>query len=392
MEDQDKQELANIISQQASNALAGANNFFKNLIKSADLPQKWKNELADPWTGQTDEDAHKLIKWAIDKGINEDNEKHTIVCILEILKEYLGEDDQNFVNKIINDYTYVGDITNEDEEEELDYQLPIKYQIPLVSITWLLLLSLPLSIFIEFKGFDSFELYAKLYPHLVLFPTIFLWSALCYLYKAFFLIKKENKRLLCHRIVVAVIFSIIVSFIELTSDGIMLFEIADSAIIVIPEVEVSEKILSNLSEIPEDVISPDHIIIRGQTIEIKKSDVENLLQEMILIEEDEHNDLITKDNLSFYQDLMQISLSPKIIKDITSFSRWSYALSFFIILTVFLTIVCFLLCIDFVSKEPKARSRYIRYLASAQIAYVFWIPMRIYYITKIKKLIFGDFE
>ncbi|MBR8829630.1 MAG: hypothetical protein N5P05_001420 [Chroococcopsis gigantea SAG 12.99] len=64
-----------------------------------------------------------------------------------------------------------------------EYRTPSKYFIPFSVVAILAIIGVPLSVSLEFP--DKFLLYAKLYPHIILYLFIAFWGALWMTYKAF---------------------------------------------------------------------------------------------------------------------------------------------------------------------------------------------------------------
>jgi hypothetical protein len=55
----------------------GVVGYFRNLINAADLPNEYKLERADGWTGAATYDARELVNWAWRKGVNPQDTRYT---------------------------------------------------------------------------------------------------------------------------------------------------------------------------------------------------------------------------------------------------------------------------------------------------------------------------
>lgn len=56
-----------------------------------------------------------------------------------------------------------------------------------------LLVCLPIAIFSEFQGWETLTLYAGLYPHIVVYPSLFLWMPLFAAYRAHCMIRVKTR-------------------------------------------------------------------------------------------------------------------------------------------------------------------------------------------------------
>lgn len=73
-----------------------------------------------------------------------------------------------------------------------EFRLPLTYRIPIILAVILATIGLPLSIILEF-GFEKLLFYAKLYPHLIIFPVWAFWAASWSCYKGFCQVINKSK-------------------------------------------------------------------------------------------------------------------------------------------------------------------------------------------------------
>jgi tetratricopeptide (TPR) repeat protein/V8-like Glu-specific endopeptidase len=116
--------LVPILAKYAANAFEGSRQFYKALINRTDLPSRWKQEIADVWTGNANHDAERLITWSIGKGTNPENTQYTSLgSILKVLLPDVGLEDARVIATLIVIYhLYV--------RLELREHLAVRYQIP----------------------------------------------------------------------------------------------------------------------------------------------------------------------------------------------------------------------------------------------------------------------
>ncbi|MCH2247169.1 MAG: hypothetical protein MK111_21500 [Crocosphaera sp.] len=206
----------------------------------------------------------------------------------------------------------------------------------LLSALILVSFSLPVSLWIEFKRLDLVLFYAKIYPHIVTFPTIFLWGCIWSLYKAF---KQLVSRHLLKTVTLIIIFiSIVVVHVEWTAPNMLLFEFnqqAEALVTNIPATTLWE--LEKLNNSPINKIS----IESEKNIIIHQSDLEKTLIYLV----NKPSQLLTKEKTEVYHQYMKRGLDyPQTwsqVKGWQSSSRLFYGLivfitSFFLLMLLFL--------------------------------------------------------
>ncbi|MEO1431284.1 MAG: trypsin-like peptidase domain-containing protein [Cyanobacteria bacterium J06632_19] len=124
----DIDKLVNVITNQAANAFISPQEFFKDLINRANLPQKWVFGLAGVWTGDPNVDARKLINWALANNGNPNDKRFTTLgSILQALLIDVGFNDAILIVSLIIIYQLCTD------KKELE-KLRITYQVPISAI------------------------------------------------------------------------------------------------------------------------------------------------------------------------------------------------------------------------------------------------------------------
>ncbi len=105
MEHHDTEELIKILASQATVAPIGPQAFFRNLVLQANLPQNFVMEVIGVWTGNPDVDARNLVYWAVNKGINPQDSRFTVLgSILKPLLQNVGLDIASLIIALIIKY------------------------------------------------------------------------------------------------------------------------------------------------------------------------------------------------------------------------------------------------------------------------------------------------
>jgi hypothetical protein len=99
----------------------------------------------------------------------------------------------------------------------IERRLGPKCELILLFFLVVIAIGLPLSILGEFGSLNTLRFYAQLYPHIIVYPSLFLPLSLFSLYRAFSLILKKTGIILMVTTLIAFA-SIIAIFTELNSD------------------------------------------------------------------------------------------------------------------------------------------------------------------------------
>jgi hypothetical protein len=270
-----------------------------------------------------------------------------------------------------------------------EYQLPFKLRIPAILLGMIGVIGLPLILFLEF-GFEQSLFYAKLYPHIILYPIFILWAALWSVYKAFSQIIDKSKLRL--GIAIALGISMILLSIEITSPNMFLFELSKSAQSTINNQTILQGKaikggLDSIKAIPPEIVNIKDIIHQDK-ITINKSTLEEALHNYIELKD---ANKLTKEQVTGFHNLMYLGLDGqtwKGRKNWVSLSRWFYGYTFVVI--AFTVLIFFLFWIQsFEVRQFFNQSQFFQYLGFSQIMILLWIPFRLYYINENKAMIFG---
>lgn len=267
------------------------------------------------------------------------------------------------------------------------------------------------SLFFEFNTVNyfsepSFIYYAKLYPHIILFPWLILWAAYYTLYKAWCQIRTRPK--LWRQIAGCVALTIIILSIELTSNTMMLFEIKDGAevtfqpaqsdidiiqkptsIAIDTSLDPDQAIINLLDQIPALVLETSTMIDRSAgTVTIRKSDLETAVNNFRQLQA--NNIELTKAESTSYYALMRLGLAFSTWRGSSFFSisRIFYGVAFSAIVAAVLSSAIFWREIG--QKYVFNSTKYVRYIIATQLILITWFPFRAYYNLESKGLIFGN--
>ena len=117
--------VVNIFASKAAAAASSPKDFFRSLIHQANLPARWKQDMAGVWTGDAHGDAVTLVTWAeVQGGTPNDRRYSTLGSLIKVLLPGLGiEDCLNLAIVIIGYDLY--------RDETLIRELATQYHIPL---------------------------------------------------------------------------------------------------------------------------------------------------------------------------------------------------------------------------------------------------------------------
>ena len=258
----------------------------------------------------------------------------------------------------------------------VERRLNKKWEFLLFGIILIAMISLPLSILVEFGSFEALKLYAQLYPHLIVYPSIFLGISIYSLYRAICLIRQKGK-VFWNFTLGVVIFSIIAVSLDLSSDPILLFEIKPNAISSVQIHQIPESL--SHKEFPYIYFDANNQAVLNQQY-IKKSAQEIVKNPSI------------KQNPKYkeFTDFFKTSLKYEHWKSQLSFSRLFYT---FVDLAIFLCgfEIFALLIQNWWNPSSVFKShKYFTYLIFCDASLLLWVPFYSYYTTTIKKLLFNQ--
>ncbi len=110
LSDIDRQYLITTLSRLATNAPIPATEYFKGLVNQLNLPEKWRNSIADIWTGDTNTDTSKLMNWVEQKkSYPNESEKSGYTVLGSLIEKLLEETGDRHLLKIITTYELITD-------------------------------------------------------------------------------------------------------------------------------------------------------------------------------------------------------------------------------------------------------------------------------------------
>jgi hypothetical protein len=268
-----------------------------------------------------------------------------------------------------------------------EYQLPLKLLVPIIIGGFVGVFGLPLSIICEF-GLEKFLLYAKLYPHMIIYQMCFFWAVIWSVCKCWGQIINKSINEFKWEISAALFISIVLLYVEVTSPNMLLFELSQSARSMI-EVSAIKGELNSIKEIPLEIVNTRDIINEDKII-INKPTLEQALFNYLKLKD---NNKITESQVIGFHKFMTLGLDFGITwegrKKWVSISRWFYAYTFW--LTIFTILIFFVFWAQV--QEPRKffnQNKYMKYLVFSQAMTLLWIPFRLYYFNESKNIIFNS--
>lgn len=120
----DIDKLVDVLAGLAATSFTSPQDFFRDLISRANLRQQLVYSLAGVWTGNPNNDARRLIHWALVRDINPNDKRFTTLgSILQPLLSEAGFDDVKLIVSLIIIYKLYRD-------KKLLENLQITYQVP----------------------------------------------------------------------------------------------------------------------------------------------------------------------------------------------------------------------------------------------------------------------
>ncbi|MEO1125541.1 MAG: CHAT domain-containing protein [Cyanobacteria bacterium J06639_16] len=266
--------------------------------------------------------------------------------------------------------------------------LPLKVLIPLSVIVIGLLCSLLASLYWEFRDLRvgsqlKYIYYTQLYPHIILYPCLFLWGAYFTLYKAWCQIRSRPK--LWRQGSVALGIALILLCVELTQDDMMMFELKEGAV---STVSMEQTLRDRVDNIPTNVLDTSRLIdSENSKIVIRKADMEAALENFREVQA-----ALSETEKDGYHALMKIGLAYSTWqgKQAFSVSRIFYGLAFMNIVAVIIASGIFWREIG--SEFVYNGAKFVRYVTATQLIVLLWLPIRVYHNAVTKELIFGPSE
>jgi CHAT domain len=249
-----------------------------------------------------------------------------------------------------------------------------------------ILVCLPIGIFCEFQGWETLTLYAQLYPHLIVYPSLVLWMPLFAAYKAHCMIRVKTRPFVILTLV-TIFFTLGGLLFELTGDRMMLMELKSDATTTINAEQLPklyqkwQTTQADIFSIPDEIFDARNAFDAEGNLTIGKSDLEAIIKH-----------IYTGNDITGSQKLLRIATAYNVWRHnpgAFSVSRWFYALVFVAIISCVVQILALVSTILLTPDAIFHKSRYLTYLFLCELGIMLWIPCQIYGIEHTKSLLFS---
>ncbi|WP_016949341.1 CHAT domain-containing protein [Anabaena sp. PCC 7108] len=244
---------------------------------------------------------------------------------------------------------------------------------------------LPVAIFCEFQGWETLSFYTQLYPHLIVYPSLFLWMPLFAAYRAHCMIRvKTGPLVFLSFLTIFLVFCGL--FFEVTGDRMMLMEFKSDATTTISTQQLPQlyknwgTTAADIKSIPPEIFNTTQAFDVDGNLILKKSELEPTIKR------------IHKDNHTGFQGLLRMATAYDVWKQnpqAFSISRWFYALTFFAIVTCGIQILALVATILFVPDSVFNKNKYLSYVIICELGILLWVPFQSYSIENTKSLLFS---
>jgi hypothetical protein len=268
-------------------------------------------------------------------------------------------------------------------------RLPWQGEVALGMVSIATLVSLPISIFSEFQGWEALMLYAQLYPHLTVYPSLLLWISLFAAYKAHCMIRVKTRPFVVLTLI-TILLTLAALVFELTGDRMMLMEFKSNATTTIDAQQLPQLYSkwqtseADISRIPKEIFNAREAFDTAGNLTLKKSDLEAVAKHIYTAKE--------PNAIKESQGLLRIATAYDVWRQNTgalSVSRWFYALSFVAIISCGIQIMAMVSTILLVPDAIFNKSRYLTYLILCELGILLWVPFQSYSIGQTKSRLFS---
>lgn len=155
-------------------------------------------------------------------------------------------------------------------------RLSWQWEMVLAIIAIAMLICLPVGIFTEFNGRETLTLYAQLYPHIIIYPSLFLWMSLFAAYRVHCMIRVQTRSFLILTLV-TIFITLGALFFEINSDRMMFLEFNSQAMTTIKSEKLKTLYLdwetseSQIKSIPQNLFNINQAFDKQGNLIIKKS-------------------------------------------------------------------------------------------------------------------------
>jgi hypothetical protein len=267
-------------------------------------------------------------------------------------------------------------------------RLSWQWEMLLAIVAIAVLVCLPIGIFSEFQGWETLTLYAQLYPHLVVYPSLFLWMPLFASYRAHCMIRVKTRPFVIMTLV-TVFFTLGGLLFEITGDRIMLMEFKSDAATTIYAQQLPELYLkwrtseAEIFGIPQEIFNTRQAFDTKGNLTLKKSELEAVIKRIHTFD---------NNNITGFQGLLRIATAYDVWRQNTqafSISRWFYGLSFVAIISCGVQILALVVTIRFEPDSIFNKNKYLTYLIMCELGILLWLPFESYSIEHTKSLLFS---
>jgi CHAT domain len=265
-------------------------------------------------------------------------------------------------------------------------RLSWQWEMLLGIVTITTLFSLPVVMFSEFQGWEKLTLYAQLYPHIVVYPSLFLWMPLFAAYRAHCMIRVKTRPFVILTII-TIFLTLGGLFFELTGDKMMLMEFKPDATTTISPKQVEQfysqwKIsTADIKSIPQEIFNTRQAFDAEGNLTLKKSELEAAIKH-----------IHPGNKTTGLQGLLRISTAYNAWQQnpqAFSISRWFYALNFIAIISCGVQIFALVATILFVPDAIFNKNKYLTYIIICELGILLWVPFQTYTIEHTKSLLFS---
>jgi hypothetical protein len=253
-----------------------------------------------------------------------------------------------------------------------------------------ILICLPVGILTEFNGWETLTLYTQLYPHITVYPSLFLWMSLFAAYRTHCMIRVRTQSFLILTLV-TIFITLGALFFELNGDRMMFLEFNSQGMTTIKAENLKTLYLdwgtseSQIKSIPQDIFNIDQAFDNQGNLIIKKSALEPAIKR-----------LQKSNNRTGFQGLLRIATSYQVWRQnhqYFSLSRWFYVLNFVSIVACGVQLVALVSNILFAPDSIFNKNKYLTYLIICELGILLWLPFQSYSIQHTKSLLFSyDFR
>jgi hypothetical protein len=250
---------------------------------------------------------------------------------------------------------------------------------------------IPLGIYSEFQGLESLRLYIQLYPHLTVYPSLFLGISLFASYKAHCMIRLKTRPFAILTLITIFIVSLGL-FFELNGDRMMLLEFKSDATTTIYQPQLQQLFLKwqtskeDIYSIPQELFDVHQAFDKSGNLTLRKSDLEPAIKRLIAYSNH-------RQDIKGFQGLLRIATAHDVWGQNAgafSITRWLYALNFMTIVSCVMQIFPLISTILVAPNSIFNKNKYLMYLIMCELGIGLWLPFENYSIEYTKALLFSD--